>query len=72
MPEPKNQNYQRTTRIFIKIDGPKPQNSPPEITVSSLFRHTSSNTLISELLKKNNVFIAFSPHDFLKTMSEKK
>jgi len=31
MPFIKKQNYQKTTRIFIKIDDPRPQNSPPEI-----------------------------------------
>ena len=44
-------NYQKTIRIFIKIDDPKPQNPPPKIMFSSLLYHNISNTQISELLK---------------------
>ena len=63
-------NYRECCRIYLNIDAMRPPNSPHKLTCSSLFHHTISKTLISELLKKTNGFIAYSPHHFTKTVSE--
>ena len=52
-------NYQKTTRISIKIDRPGPQNSPPEIMVSVSCLHRNPNKSRDEnvgLIKQTLVF----------------
>ena len=53
MPDPEMRKYQKTTRILVKMNDPKPSNSPPEIAFSLLYLHTVLSTSISKLLKNN-------------------
>ena len=43
----------------MKNDAPKPRNSPPKITCSSLFQLTCSKTTILELLKNSWFLLDF-------------